>query len=252
VFESGGQRRRFADPLKLFHQHLYALGGERAHYGDQVFRAAFLVTDHGVADAGFVGKILGGIGEKRGKGNLAGECFDDGLHRLRQERVLRAVGDYFISVVRQDGKNFCSVRCCEVRPACANCDFALAGSASIAQGFDQVWAESFHRCRPQIFWLDTIVLEAPAKPTGAIAGGSIPATPGISCWRTRIERFRWRRICFAEARLRTAPRLAIVSLWPTMFGRGDAPSIVASRKPRRPPALRLRPARRARVPPRAI
>jgi len=64
---------------------------------------------------------------------------------VREESVLRAVGDHLIRIVRQDGKNLCSVRGRKVRAASTNCDFALAGSASAAKSFDQVWTESFHR-----------------------------------------------------------------------------------------------------------
>ncbi len=144
-FASGGQRRRFANAVEFFHQHLNALGGERAHYGDQVFRATILVAHHGIADAAFVGKILGGIGEQCGEGGFARQRFKDGFNCVGKERILRAVGDYLIRIVRQDGKNFCSVRRCEVRAASTDSNLALAGSASAAKRFDQIWTESFHR-----------------------------------------------------------------------------------------------------------
>jgi hypothetical protein len=58
---------------------------------------------------------------------------------------LGTVGDHLIRIVCQDGKNFRAVGCSEVRSARTDCDFALAGGTSVAQGVDQVRAESFHR-----------------------------------------------------------------------------------------------------------
>jgi hypothetical protein len=110
-----------------------------------MFGRTVFVLHHGVADAGFVGKIFCRVGEEDGESLLAFEGFDKGFYRLRENRILRAGGDDFVGVAGKNGENFRAFRGSKMRPARAHSDFSFARGAAAAQIFEDFGTESFHR-----------------------------------------------------------------------------------------------------------
>ena len=145
MFKSGGQRRRFADPFELFHQRLDPESREVANERNEMLGRTVFVLNHGVADAGFVGKIPCRVREERGESLLPLQGLDEGFDRQREDRILRAVCDDFVGVAGENGENLRAFRRSKMRTAGANSDFTFTRGAAVAQIFEDFGAKSFHR-----------------------------------------------------------------------------------------------------------
>jgi len=144
MFEGRSQRGRFTDAVQLFEERLDAESGKVAHDGQEEFRFAFFVLNHGIANARFVREILCGVGEKSGQGILAAKGLEKRLQGLRKKRVLGAVSDHFVLIGGNYGEHFGAIGGSQMSSAGADGEFALAGGASVAQVVNNLRAESFH------------------------------------------------------------------------------------------------------------
>src|SRR6266436_2966081 len=144
MLESGGERGRFAHAFELFHQRLDPQRREVTNNRYEILCRTVFVLHHGVTHAGLVRKIPCGVKEKQGDSLLPFQRLHEGFDRLRENRILRAGGDHFVSVTSENRKNLRTIRGCEMSAAGADSYLSLARGPAMAQIFENFRAQSFH------------------------------------------------------------------------------------------------------------
>src|SRR5580704_11682899 len=145
---------------------------------DQVLGCTIFVLHHGVADAWLVRKMFSGVGKERGDSLFAFQGFHEGFCRLREDGLLRALGDHLVGIPGEHGQDFRAIRGRQMRSARANSNFTLAWSAACAKVSENFRAEGFHRMPASNLSGSALLYRRPrAFQRAAWLARSIPATP---------------------------------------------------------------------------
>src|SRR4029077_14221130 len=144
-----------------------------------------LVVDQGLANRRFGGQIPGGEREQRFERLLPLDGFQKILDGQRHDCFLSALGDDFVRVHREDGKNFGAIGGGKMRSGGADGDLAFASRAAVAKIVYDFRTKGFH-CVPASNHVESAQLYRMRRGRrgAAWSGRSIPAIPQRSRWRS--------------------------------------------------------------------
>jgi len=145
VFERGDQPGRSRDAVEFLEEGLRLGGGELGNQGNQSAAGTIFVGEQSLEDRGMLAEIFPGVNEERAKRVLALDGFDECFGSNGKQGFLGARRNHFIGIVGQDGENFGAIHRGNMSASAAYGDFAFAGSAAVAQFFENFRGESFHQ-----------------------------------------------------------------------------------------------------------
>jgi hypothetical protein len=110
VRESRSEGMRGGNAIEFVHQELNLRGRKLRNQGHEMLAGAVAVIEHGLDHRGVLAKIFAGIGEQGGQGIFAFEGIDEEFWGYGEQGFARAIGDEFIRIVAENGKNLKAFR----------------------------------------------------------------------------------------------------------------------------------------------
>ncbi len=109
MFEGCGKSQGITDTAQIFEQRLNSNSRQMPNDRHKERSRTILVVHESFADAGFVRKIFGRVGEQSGKSFGTLECIHKNFRGNGKQGILSARSDHFVGIMRKHGEHFGAV-----------------------------------------------------------------------------------------------------------------------------------------------